>query len=280
MKRVLVVALLTTVICHAGVFQKPDAAEFTIRSFAKAISASDIQSAAKMVVGGKLTPQTEQFLGGIKTQGMTMEVNSIRVKPGKDPKNVVVAVSTLLKAGTRSESDSEEVNLTWQGNRYLIVPPAKNDLGARRKPINSMAVMLSEGMQQVFQDAKQRAKATVSLSNIKQLALATIMLASDHDDMIATTVGGWHKAIFPYCKNERLFKAPGDKGPGDSYALNSNMAKKTLSKVKDPSRTVLIYEGKAGKLSFRENGKAAVAYCDGHAKLIDAQAAKQLIWKP
>ena len=42
----------------------------------------------------------------------------------------------------------------------------------------------------------------------------------------------------------------------------------------------MIYEGKNGKLDFRHEGKATVGFADGHAKLIDAQGAKKLRWKP
>jgi len=53
-----------------------------------------------------------------------------------------------------------------------------------------------------------------------------------------------------------------------------------MDKFTQPQITVLFYEGANGKLNFRHNGKAAVAFADCHVKLIDAAAAKDLRWKP
>jgi prepilin-type processing-associated H-X9-DG protein len=53
-----------------------------------------------------------------------------------------------------------------------------------------------------------------------------------------------------------------------------------MTSVDDPTRTILVYEGKGGQLSFRHNGKAAVAFVDGHAQLVTPEEAKKLIWKP
>jgi prepilin-type processing-associated H-X9-DG protein len=41
----------------------------------------------------------------------------------------------------------------------------------------------------------------------------------------------------------------------------------------------MLYEGKDGKLNFKHDGKAAVAFADGHAKLVTEEEAKTLIWK-
>ena len=48
----------------------------------------------------------------------------------------------------------------------------------------------------------------------------------------------------------------------------------------EPAETVMIYEGKNGKLDFRHNGRATVGFADGHVKLTDAEGAKKLRWKP
>jgi prepilin-type processing-associated H-X9-DG protein len=51
-----------------------------------------------------------------------------------------------------------------------------------------------------------------------------------------------------------------------------------LSAVASPAKTVMIYEGKAGKLDYRHNGRAVVGFMDGHCKLINADEAAGLIW--
>lgn len=85
----------------------------------------------------------------------------------------------------------------------------------------------------VFAQAKAAAKATATLSNIKQQALAQIMYAGDHDDVMVIAqsqgnqsgsydLGGglvftpWTKLVHPYMKNTELFGdplAPGFQAP-------------------------------------------------------------------
>ncbi|RYG86520.1 prepilin-type N-terminal cleavage/methylation domain-containing protein [bacterium] len=78
----------------------------------------------------------------------------------------------------------------------------------------------------VFAQAKQAAKATADLSNIKQLALAGEMWKADHDGYLVKGFGntesggqltglnypfwGWDSALAPYVKSKDLFKSPLD----------------------------------------------------------------------
>ncbi|RYG60650.1 prepilin-type N-terminal cleavage/methylation domain-containing protein, partial [bacterium] len=65
----------------------------------------------------------------------------------------------------------------------------------------------------VFAQAKLAAKKTVSLSNLKQLGVATVLYANDHEDVLARTmdtsggfpitvswwaVGNYQRALEPY----------------------------------------------------------------------------------
>jgi len=50
--------------------------------------------------------------------------------------------------------------------------------------------------------------------------------------------------------------------------------------ISDPANTVLVYEGKDGKLNFHHNGRAAVAFADGRARLIGGAEAKNLRRNP
>jgi prepilin-type processing-associated H-X9-DG protein len=84
----------------------------------------------------------------------------------------------------------------------------------------------------------------------------------------------------PYIKNESIFKCPSDASGAVSYSFNANLAGVKLAKVSAPAETVMIYEGKNGKLDFRHEGKAAVGFADGHAKLVNAEGAKKLHWRP
>ncbi len=71
----------------------------------------------------------------------------------------------------------------------------------------------------VFAQAKAAAKKTSSLSNVKQLGLATIMYLGDFDDKFTfgsaacwwqPLDGGWTYNVLPYMKNVNVLLSPGD----------------------------------------------------------------------
>jgi prepilin-type N-terminal cleavage/methylation domain-containing protein len=59
----------------------------------------------------------------------------------------------------------------------------------------------------VFAQAKQAAKRTATISNVKQMTLGNLMYANDHDDMVVTVWQQWPRGLFaiqllyPYTKN-------------------------------------------------------------------------------
>lgn len=73
---------------------------------------------------------------------------------------------------------------------------------------------------------------------------------------------------------------PLDKKRVTSYNFNPSILNIAAKKISNPGLTVLAYEGHEGKFDFRHGGKAAVAFCDGRVKSVDAIQAKTLRWKP
>src|SRR5207244_2572565 len=118
------------------------------------------------------------------------------------------------------------------------------------------------------------------ISNVKQICAGAMMLMVDNDETFKLKAETYKQSLMPYIRNEAVFKCPADRGSGASYSFNANLAGLNLAKVVAPAETVLIYEGKNGKLNFRHEGKAVVGFADGSAKLIDAENAKKLRWKP
>ena len=71
----------------------------------------------------------------------------------------------------------------------------------------------------VFARAREKARQTSCLSNIKQITLGTLMYAQDFDERLPQSghwlyVGGvrtmmtWHRAIEPYLKNAQILRCP------------------------------------------------------------------------
>jgi len=92
----------------------------------------------------------------------------------------------------------------------------------------------------VFAKAKMAAKKTVDLSNLKQQALALQMYHGDWDDMMVRTSTDvdsaywtsrgyaptanfrvyWIEWVYPYVKNEDVFRSPADNSPEDVHGFS------------------------------------------------------------
>lgn len=200
----------------------------------------------------------------------------------------------------------------------------------------------------VFAKAREKARATSCLSNMKQIGLAVNSYASDYDDVFVPDVwsywgasGGWAtwmESIVPYCKNTDMFKCPSaPESPGTygapawanrvassycypgwipysyydwwgtvmfaGYPVGANYPADpaqpwgywaSTGMSKHPAQAAFLIEGEVctaypwGSLQFgwaastsfatdptntnvfRHNGGMNVAYCDGHAKWVQA----------
>ncbi len=90
----------------------------------------------------------------------------------------------------------------------------------------------------VFARAREKARQTSCLSNLKELGLAALMYAQDYDEMLfgnnnapltfllpdgvtlATPNMLWMYQIYPYCKNAQIFTCPSNsyKWPANAYS--------------------------------------------------------------
>ncbi|MDR3706676.1 MAG: DUF1559 domain-containing protein [Capsulimonadaceae bacterium] len=112
----------------------------------------------------------------------------------------------------------------------------------------------------VFATAREKARQSACLSNVKQIGLAYTQYEEDYDETVPcgqSTFGsgrGWAKQIYPYVKSFAVFLCPDDTGQGDvvSYAVNSNLVGYQLSgtgaipipisQMTGPSKTVCLFE--------------------------------------
>jgi hypothetical protein len=136
----------------------------------------------------------------------------------------------------------------------------------------------------------------VSLSNLQQLGLAARQFIQDFDEQVAFAPEHMQEALLPYTGDKSVFYIPGSYEP---YAFNANLSEQFMDDfgalpegvlkvetepqrpyIKDKARTVMFYEGRDGKLTFRYDGKAAIGFADGKAALVSPEEAKNLIWKP
>ena len=155
----------------------------------------------------------------------------------------------------------------------------------------------------VFARAREKARQTSCLSNVKQIMLGVLMYAGDYDERLPMASnwlisGGsmrWYQAIEPYVKNANVFDCPScpSDSPYHSYGWNyqefgeghtgGNLSKYPATKlaaIESPATTILIGDsswsgGSNGTYLFRRhevrsstvhNGGGNMALLDGHAK--------------
>jgi prepilin-type processing-associated H-X9-DG protein len=98
------------------------------------------------------------------------------------------------------------------------------------------------------------------LSNVKMLTLATIMYAQDYDEVLPpmNNYQTFRTVIYPYIGSNWPFHCP---ATGLEYTINSALSGVSLSKINNPSSTLLLQDTQP-----HANGQSTYGYVDGHAE--------------
>jgi prepilin-type processing-associated H-X9-DG protein len=129
----------------------------------------------------------------------------------------------------------------------------------------------------LFGDAGMRVQEACQ-ANLKQLMLAVLMYAQDHDEVLPSAET-WRDDIMPYIGNVQVFQCFVNPW---GYTYNASLSKKPLGQVDRPSETIVLFEVghmepnaaadlTAVQLAHRHNGGDNVAYADGHVKWLPGQ---------
>lgn len=246
-----------------------------LTAFVAAWNSKDLKRAAAMVVGGK--PNADY--SGITSQATSwpkITVAGIKATTKGDESDLTYKATLSGVGGNPIPPQDETAKLLKVNGKWLIVPAVQND--GNRSYVPSMAALMARP--EAFGQARQASKATQCLSNTKQLAVAAIILSADNDDVFKINPAKAKATLHPYVKNDKVWFCPEAPAGRPSYSFNANLSNKSATALADPTKVVMIYEGANGKLEFRHQGRAAVAFADGHAKLIKPEEAKKLVWKP
>ena len=102
-----------------------------------------------------------------------------------------------------------------------------------------------------------------TLNNVKQIGLGLIMYCNDYDDVFpyVQDTNSVKPLIEPYLKNKSLWHS--DNSKGGRILFNMGVAGVTSSSIELPAESVLLFESDPW-----EDGRRAVCFCDGHAKLV------------
>lgn len=149
----------------------------------------------------------------------------------------------------------------------------------------------------VFAKAREKARQSSCLSNVKQLMIAVLSYAQDYDEMLPgyyfpgapAASDQWHEIILPYVKNTQIFACPSVSNLNPGYGWNyrwisygtadSGVSPITsLGAFTAPSETVILsdsnqYYVRGPSISTasywppaRHNEGSNFGFADGHAK--------------
>ncbi len=124
--------------------------------------------------------------------------------------------------------------------------------------------------------AREKATTETCLSNLKQLALAALMFAADHDNQLPSA-DKWTDEVIPYVKNEAILKCPAAPELECAYALNRALAGKNHLAIPRLAEEIIFFESNLGKRNAtgtvqdladppRHQGGNNYAFADGHCK--------------
>ncbi len=129
----------------------------------------------------------------------------------------------------------------------------------------------------VFTQAREKARQTSCLSNVKQYSLGITLYCQDYDEGLpitmevdahgaSTVIYLWYAGLQPYMKNEQIYWCPSDPDRSDkhlwgSYLMNGLLTagSRSLAVCEEPADTVLIAE-RARNWASRPDNDPSDAY--------------------
>ncbi len=138
----------------------------------------------------------------------------------------------------------------------------------------------------VFSRAREKARQTSCLSNVKQLSLAILMYAQDYDETLIPSRQGsggsrliWPAYLRPYVRNEQVFICPSARGRSSyserwdtrgelSIGLNRDMEDRStnvaypLSRFEYPAETILLADSTPGSTDPPEKARGYQVQAD------------------
>ena len=164
----------------------------------------------------------------------------------------------------------------------------------------------------VFARAREKARQTSSLNNVKQLTLAVLQYAQDYDERLpASFYPGnpsesrfWYQKVQPYIMNTQVLTCPSAATLAVGYGWNydfigygssTSITTYAIADLRRPAETIMMADAgnyviyspsryaptasnprldlyELNAAGLRHNGGANVGFCDGHAKWLHENA--------
>jgi prepilin-type processing-associated H-X9-DG protein len=137
--------------------------------------------------------------------------------------------------------------------------------------------------------ARDQARDVASMSNVKQLCLATLMYCDDNEQRFPPC-DNWPDALKPYYREPKILSSPYASDAGRSYAMNAKLNGRRISDISKRGQTVLLFEARSGSapaggrelLPDEPRGPRGyiIGFVDGHVERVPPERLEELIWEP
>jgi hypothetical protein len=138
--------------------------------------------------------------------------------------------------------------------------------------------------------ARMQAKTAVSQNHAKQICIAMVMYCDENDGRFPP-VDNWSMVLAPYLNDTNVLESPfAPPHTGRAWAMNAYLNGRRLRDIKQPARTVIIFEIEPGGppaggrelLPHRPRGRRGyvIGFLDGHVELVPPERLHNLIWIP
>ncbi|MBD3174238.1 MAG: DUF1559 domain-containing protein [Armatimonadia bacterium] len=138
----------------------------------------------------------------------------------------------------------------------------------------------------VFAKAREKARQTSCLSNVRQIGTVAQMYAVDHGNHLPLGAS-WSSSMGPYIQNRALFICPSDaSSPNSSYRMNRAVAGLDTRSLANPADVPCLFESWSGwdrtgdisDVEPRHAGQANIGFIDGHAQSVRAGDESKYDW--
>jgi len=119
----------------------------------------------------------------------------------------------------------------------------------------------------VFAKVREKARETSSMSNLRQIGLATVQFEYDHNNKYPPTDSMQHfkNALTPYLGQTRAANIFIETGTSSEYTVNPAISNEDAASAGDPAQVEIARE------AVPHDGRyTAVLYGDGHVRMLDS----------
>ncbi len=161
-------------------------------------------------------------------------------------------VAVLCKDEPTLSKYLQKTDIATQGNLCRVTVEMPWQVLAGSIPASMLLPALSS--------ARGKARSISCVNNLKQLALAVILYATDHDDMLPAA-DTWEKDIKKYNGDGKLLFCPA--APDHKYIYYGKIVK--ISDIQHPSKTILMSENIE---NHAKNHTINISFVDGHVESV------------